>query len=264
MSVLAVIPARQAASRFPGKPLADLHGLPMVMHCYYRARLANLIDDIVIATCDEEIARVAHDFEVPVVMTSEEHLTAVDRAAEAVQHHKKTRADLPEVVLLVQGDEPLLEPTILDLMVSTITSDSTINVLNVMVPFARYEDFEDPNNPKVVINARGDALYMSREAVPSAWRSWDASIAHMQTGLFAFRPAALQLFADTPRTSVETAESIDMLRLLHAGHQVRMLPVDEPSIGVDTPQDLAKVADLMVDDRHLRRYRDADARSRAQ
>ena len=257
MSVLAVIPARQAASRFPGKPLADLHGLPMVMHCYYRTRLANLINDIIIATCDEEIASVAQDFEVPVVATSDKHLTAVDRAAEAVQNYRATSAESPEVVLLVQGDEPLLEPSTLDLMVSTITSDPTIDVLNVMVPFARYEDFTDPNNPKVVIDARGNALYMSREAVPSAWRSWDASISRMQTGLFAFRPTALQLFADSPRTSLETAESIDMLRLLHAGQQVRMMSVNEPSIGVDTPRDLAKVAKLMEADSHFHRYRAA-------
>lgn len=258
MSALAVIPARLAASRFPGKPLADLHGLPMVMHCYFRTCLSELIDRAVVATCDPEIADVAQRFGAPVVMTSERHLNAVDRAAEAVRTIKATSAAQPDIIVLVQGDEPLLNPETIDLLVSTITAAPTVDVLNVMVPFASYEDFLDRNSPKVVVDANGDALYMSREAIPSAKHSWDSSIAHMQTGLFAFRPAALQLFAETARTALEAAESIDMLRVLHSGRKVRMLRADERTIGVDTPQDLIRVHDLLYSDRVFPTYREFD------
>jgi len=258
VNVLAVIPARLAATRFPGKPLADLHGLPMVMHCYFRTCLSELIDGAVIATCDPEIADVAQQFGAPVVMTSEQHLNAVDRTAEAVRTIKASSTAQPDVVVLVQGDEPLLDPGTLDLLVSTITAAPTVDVLNVMVPFANYEDFLDRNSPKVVVDANGYALYMSREAIPSAKHSWDPSIAHMQTGLFAFRPAALQLFAETGRTALEAAESIDMLRVLHSGKQVRMLRVDERTIGVDTPQDLDRVHDLLYSDQIFPTYRDFD------
>lgn len=251
-----MIPARLAASRFPGKPLADLHGLPMVMHCYFRTCLAELIDRAVIATCDPEIADAAQQFGAPVVMTSERHLNAVDRTAEAVCTIQSTSAVQPDVVVLVQGDEPLLDPGTLDLLVSTITAEARADVVNVMVPFANYEDYLDRNNPKVVVDANGYALYMSREPIPSAWHSWDPSIAHMQTGIFAFRPAALQLFAETARTALEAAESIDMLRVLHSGERVRMLRVDERSIGVDTPQDLIRVQDLLQSDRIFPAYRD--------
>jgi len=189
-------------------------------------------------------------------MTSERHLNAVDRTAEAVRVVQGTSAAQPDVVILVQGDEPLVDPVTLDLLVSTITAEATVDVVNVMVPFASHEDFLDRNSPKVVVDANGDALYMSREAIPSAWHAWDPSIAHMQTGLFAFRPAALQLFAETARTALEAAESIDMLRVLHSGKKVRMLRVDERAIGVDTPQDLIRVHDLLQSDRIFAEYRD--------
>lgn len=256
MSVVAVIPARLAATRFPGKPLADLHGLPMVMHCYFRTRLAELIDDVVIATCDREIADVAQQFGARVVMTSEQHLNAVDRTAEAARLFQEDRSQPVDIVVLVQGDEPLLEPATLDRMVETMIAEPRIDVLNVMVPFASYDDFLDRNSPKVVANSHGDALYMSREAIPSAWHSWDSSIAHMQTGLFAFRPPVLQWFSSTARTPLEAAESIDMLRFLHAGRPVRMLEMSQPTIGVDTPQDLSRAADLMATDPLFPVYRE--------
>ncbi len=248
MSAVAVIPARLAATRFPGKPLADLLGLPMVMHCYFRTRLAQLIEDVVIATCDREIANVAEQFGARAVMTSERHLNAVDRTAEAALLFQEDRPQPVDIVVLVQGDEPLLQPPTLDRMVQTMVAEPRIDVLNVMVPFASYDDFLDRNSPKVVVNTHGDALYMSREAVPSAGHSWDSSIAHMQTGLFAFRPPALQWFSTTARTPLEAAESIDMLRFLHAGRPVHMLEMSQPTIGVDTPQDLSRAVDLMATD----------------
>ena len=254
MSATAIIPARMAATRFPDKPLADLNGLPMVMHCYYRAQLAKLIDEVVITTCDLVIAEVARSYGAAVVMTSDVHTNAVDRTAEAVRNLQTAGHPNLETIVLVQGDEPTLNPETLDLLVSTINRDPGIEILNVMVPFSCLDDYLDPNNPKVAVGSTGDALYMSREAIPSAWKAWDATITHMQTGLFAFRPEALEWFSTTARTELEKSESIDMLRMLYHGHPVRMMVVNEPSVGVDTPEDLARVRDMLAVDPWVARY----------
>ena len=256
MSTVAVIPARMAATRFPDKPLADLHGLPMLMHCYFRTRLAQQVDEVVIATCDDVIAETARRYGARVVMTADTHLNAVDRTAEAVALLTADATARIDVVVLVQGDEPLLDPRTLDLLIETLTADPGIDVVNIMVPFTTREDFLDHNNPKVVTDARGDAVYMSREPIPSPWKQWDAGNSYMQTGLFAFRPDALAWFAATPRTDLEAAESIDMLRLVYHGRPLRMLAVPEPSIGVDTPDDLRRAADLLLTDPYFPSYQD--------
>lgn len=245
-----------AATRFPDKPLADLHGLPMVMHCYFRTRLAERIDEVVIATCDDVIADTAARFGARVVMTADSHLNAVDRTAEAVRILSAQPGEPIDVVVLVQGDEPLLDPGTLDLLADAVAEDAGVDVVNVMVPFKTYEDFLDRNNPKVVTDVHGNAIYMSREPIPSPWKHWDQANSFMQTGLFAFRPHALEWFAQTPRTDLEAAESIDMLRLAYHGRPLRMVVVPEPSIGVDTPDDLRRAADLLLDDPYFPRYRE--------
>ena len=254
MRVVAVIPARMAATRFPGKPLADIHGLPMIAHCYFRAKLAQSIDEVVIATCDSEIADVAYQIGAPVVMTSADHLNAVDRTVETTEILQSTSSTPIDIVVLVQGDEPLLNPEVLNQMVNTITDNPEIDVVNVMVPFSSQDDYLDHNNPKVVVDSASNALYFSREAIPSSWRDWNSSLSHMQTGLFAFRPAALEWFGSTPRTLLEEAESIDMLRLLYHGKPLRMLPIFEPTIGVDTPDDLHRAKALIANDDLIQQY----------
>ena len=254
MRVVAVIPARMAATRFPGKPLADIHGLPMIAHCYFRAKLAQSIDEVVIATCDSEIADVAYQIGAPVVMTSADHLNAVDRTVETTEILQSTRSPSIDIVVLVQGDEPLLNPEVLNQMISTLTDNPEIDVVNVMVPFSSQDDYLDHNNPKVVVDSASNALYFSREAIPSSWRDWNSSLSHMQTGLFAFRPAALEWFGSTPRTLLEEAESIDMLRLLYHGKPLRMLPIFEPTIGVDTPDDLHRAKALIANDNLIQQY----------
>lgn len=255
MRVVAVIPARMAATRFPGKPLADIHGLPMIAHCYFRTKLAQSIDEVVIATCDSEIADVANQFGATVVMTSPDHLNAVDRTVETTEILQSTSRLFLDIVVLVQGDEPLLNPEVLNQMVSTMTDNPDVDVVNVMVPFSSQDDYLDHNNPKVVVDSASNALYISREAIPSSWRDWNSSLSHMQTGLFAFRPTAIEWFGSTPRTPLEEVESIDMLRLLYHGRPLRMLPISESSIGVDTPDDLHRAAALMLNDNLMQQYR---------
>ena len=257
MTTIAVIPARLASTRFPGKPLADIHGIPMIMHCYLRTKAAKLIDRVYIATCDEEISDVATSLGASVVMTSDHHINAIDRTAEAYEQIRAESTDPIGIVVLVQGDEPLLNPEDLDAIVHRMQRDPSTGIVNVMVPFTSIEDFADQNNPKVVTDANLRALYMSREPIPSDWHGWSEGQSHMQTGLFGFRPESLGWFAQAPRSPIEIIESIDMLRVLQAGRVVQMIRANESTIGVDTPADLEKVRALMPTDRLFEAYRES-------
>lgn len=259
MTTIAVIPARLASTRFPGKPLEDIHGLPMIMHCYLRTMAANLIDRVYIATCDDEISNVATSLGASVVMTSDRHTNAIDRTAEAFDRIRAESTEAIDIVVLVQGDEPLLSPADLDAIVQRMQSDPNIGIVNIMVPFTSIEDFADQNNPKVVTDANLRALYMSRAPIPSNWHGWEDEQSHMQTGLFGFRPDSLEWFAQAPRSPLEIIESIDMLRVLQAGHVVQMIRAEESTIGVDTPVDLEKVRALMPADRLFGAYRESAA-----
>ena len=255
MRTIAVIPARMASTRFPNKPLADIHGIPLVLHCFFRTNFAQSIDEVFIATCDTEIIETAHQFGAEGILTSSEHLNAVDRTAEAAAILDSIGGSPIDIVVLVQGDEPLLEPNELDHMVSTLNANPGIDVVNLMVPFENQADFMDPNNPKVVTDSMDNAMYMSREPIPTAWRSWNSSIANMQTGLFAFRPSALEWFTSTPRTPLEEVEHIDMLRLLYHGRQLKMLKGAHSTVGVDTLEDLLRARDLLLNDALFQEYK---------
>jgi len=199
MTTIAVIPARLASTRFPGKPLEDIHGIPMIMHCYLRTRAAKLVEGVYIATCDEEISDVAKSFGASVVMTSHRHTNAIDRTAEAFERIRADLTEAIEIVVLVQGDEPLLNPEDLDAIVRRMQQEPSIGIANIMVPFTTVEEFLDHNNPKVVTDADLRALYMSRAPIPADWRGWNHDQSSMQTGLFGFRPDSLQWFAKDPR-----------------------------------------------------------------
>ena len=256
MATIAVIPARLASTRFPGKPLADIHGIPMVMHCYLRTKAAKLIDRVYIATCDEEISEVATSLGALVVMTSDQHINAIDRTAEAFERIRADSDDEIGIVVLVQGDEPLLNPEDLDAIVEKMEQDPSLGIVNIMVPFKSTDDFTDENKPKVVTDANLRALYMSREPIPSNWHGWSDAHSHMQTGLFGFRPESLEWFAQAPRSPLELIESIDMLRVLQSGRVVQMIRAEESTIGVDTPANLDEVRALMPTDRLFGSYRE--------
>jgi len=259
MTTIAVIPARLASTRFPGKPLEDIHGIPMIMHCYLRTKAAKLIDHVYIATCDEEISEVVANLGASVVMTSDGHTNAIDRTAEAYEQIRDELAETIDIVVLVQGDEPLLNPADLDAICQRMQTDPSIGIANIMAPFTSMADFSDENNPKVVTDDNLKALYMSRAPIPSDWHGWNDNQSHMQTGLFGFRPDSLQWFAQSPRSPLEIIESIDMLRVLQAGREVQMIRADESTIGVDTPADIEKVRALMPGDRLFGSYRQSAA-----
>ena len=253
MKAIAIVPARMGASRFPGKPLHNIHGMPMIGHCYFRACMALNADNVYVATCDRQIADYVISVGGKVVMTATSHNRASDRTAEAMLKIEAETGKLVDVVVMVQGDEPLILP---DNIAEALRhfEDPQVDMVNIMSRLRTREQFEDRNNVKVVVNQGQDALYFSREPIPSPWKGVDHVPMYMQVGVIAFRRSALMRFNNTPESTLEKIESVDMNRVLEAGGRIRMVLTDAINIGVDTPQEADEVARLMHGDPLLAKY----------
>lgn len=242
--VIGVIPARMGSTRFPGKPLAPLCGKPMIEHVYARTRACTALDEVMIATCDDVIAEAGRAFGAPVVMTSAAHERATDRVAEAAG------GDAAEFVVMVQGDEPMVQPGMVSAVVEALREDPSASCVNLAARIRSTSELADPNTIKVVVNASGDAMYFSRLPVP--WASTQAPDADghwcKQVCVIGFRRDALHDFARLPSGRLEALESIDMLRYLEHGRRVRIVRTEAVTRAVDTAADLAWVASAMEAD----------------
>jgi 3-deoxy-manno-octulosonate cytidylyltransferase (CMP-KDO synthetase) len=243
MKVVAIVPARMDSSRFPGKPLAPLAGKPMVEHVYRRTEMCRAVDEVYVATCDVEIADAVRRFGGRAIMTSPAHERASDRIAEAAGGLDA------DIVVMVQGDEPMIRPEMVDLALGPLLQLPDVVCTNLMAPIRTVEDFVDRNTIKVVCNAQGDALYMSREPIPTRQRlAFESLRATKQVCVIPFRRDFLQTYARLAPTPLEQAESIDMLRAMEHGFKIRMVLCDVTSYAVDTPADRAKVDSLLRND----------------
>ncbi len=240
MKAVAILPARMAATRFPGKPLAPILGKPMIQPVFERVSKAKGLSEVVVATCDEDIISACKRFGARAVMTSAAHQRASDRAAEAA---KAIKAD---VYVMVQGDEPMIVPEMIDEALAPL-KDPGVNCVNLLGPIESEAEFEDRNCIKVVVDAKWNALFMSREPIPTRKLTpWGSFAAWKQVCVMPFRADALELFAALSPTPLEKAESIDMLRFLEHGYKVRMAPTKHRSHAVDTPADLETVEAIMA------------------
>lgn len=253
MRAVGIIPARMAATRFPGKPLARILGMPMIGHCYHRTRLASGLDEAFVATCDEEIAEYIRGIGGRVVMTAPTHTRATSRTAEALEILERETGEQVDFVVMVQGDEPLISPESIGATLAHF-SDPTVEIANIMSKLATFEAFVDKNNVKVVVNASSDALYFSREPIPSPWKGWEQLPRYMQTGIIAFRREKLLAFIRMDETVLEQCESVDMNRVLENGGRIRMVRSEAATIGVDTPEELAEAEKLLRSDPTVKRY----------
>lgn len=239
MKAVAILPARMGSSRFPGKPLAKMLGKPMIQHVWERVSKAKGLSEVLVATCDVEIAAACKGFGAPFVMTSERHKRASDRIAEAA---KSVKAD---VYVMVQGDEPMTVPQMIDEALEPFC-DPAVACVNLAGRIESEAEFDDRNCIKVVMDLKGDALCFSREPIPTRRIGpWGTFPAWKQVCVIPFRADALAKFAALPPTPLEKAESVDMMRFLEHGVKVRMVPTRHASHAVDTPADLARVEALM-------------------
>lgn len=247
--IVGVIPARMGSSRFAGKPLAPILGLPMIEHVYRRTAMCRLLDDVYVATCDSEIFDCVQTFRGKAVLTSPLHERASDRVAEAAQNLDA------EIVVMVQGDEPMVIPQMIERAIRPMLEDERIQCVNLATPVTGDEAFRDPNTIKVVMDRHGDALYFSREPIPTCRILGLGRIAvFKQVCIIPFRRDFLLAYSAMEPTPLEKAESIDMLRLLEHGYKVRLIETEFCTQSVDTPEDLARVEEEMRQDPLIRQY----------
>ncbi len=219
----------------------------MVGHCFHRTRLAMGSENTLVATCDTSIADYVRSIDGRVVMTSADHDRATSRVVEAVALIEADEGGRIDAVVMVQGDEPLVVPETLQRALGCL-DDLEVQITNVVYSSSDLATIDDPNNVKVVVDRRGDALYFSRAAIPAAWNSESRFSALIQTGVIVFRREALLGFDELDESELERIESIDMNRVLEHGGRVRTLLSDVPLIGVDTPAELALVEGRLTDD----------------
>jgi 3-deoxy-manno-octulosonate cytidylyltransferase (CMP-KDO synthetase) len=247
MKTIAVIPARMGSSRFPGKPLADILGLPMIGHVYQRTRLCPGLDAVYVATCDREIFDYVTSIGGRAVMTGSHHERCTTRTAECMEKVEAETGERVQTVVMVQGDEPMVTPGMIELALRPM-ADPAVRVVNLMARLETAAEFEDPNEVKVVVDQNGDALYFSREPIPSLKKGAQSVDMFKQVCIIPFRRDFLPAFNAMAETPLERAESVDMLRILEHGGKVRMVECAERTLAVDTPGDLARVVEMMRED----------------
>ena len=235
--ILIGIPARFASSRFPGKPLADLAGKPMLAHVIERAKRAN-IGDVFVATDDDRIADVAHTYKADVFMSKLEHQSGGERLAEAVQH-----IDC-DIVINLQGDEPLIDPLAIQAVIKPFQNYPNLEMATLAHPLLRDEDLHDPNVVKVVCNAQGNAMYFSRSAIPYPQKEGICTpLQHV--GLYAYTKDFLLHYSALQDCLAGKSEQLEQLRVLHHGHNIAVTSGNFHSLGIDTPEDLERARKLL-------------------
>lgn len=249
MKITAVIPARFASTRFEGKALADIMGKPMVQHVYERTSRASLVSEVIVATDDERIAAAVRAFGGRAEMTSPDHETGTDRLAEVAA---KLSSD---IIVNVQGDEPLIDPEMIDEAIMPLTLDPSIVMGTLKSRIKSLHDFLSPNVVKVVTDAQGFALYFSRSPLPNFRDKWNdlkdeafisgKMLCYKHVGLYVYRRDFLLAYAKMSPTFLELAEKLEQLRVLENGHRIRVVETEHESIGVDVPTDLEKVLEKL-------------------
>ena len=238
MKIVGVIPARYKSSRFEGKPLADIHGKPMIWWVYQQAIKVKEFEAVYVATEDERIKIACEDLGVNVIMTSDEHKTGTDRIGEVAS---KIKADL---YVNIQGDEPMIEPETIVEAIKPFYDNNELQVSNLMTIIKDPVDVVNFTVPKVITNKDGIGIYLTRSAAPYPKGSIDYSY-YKQVCVYGFTPEALEFYCNSPRGKVESIEDIEILRFIESGYKVQFIEVDSDTVAVDTPNDLEKVRRIM-------------------
>ncbi|MDD3050507.1 MAG: 3-deoxy-manno-octulosonate cytidylyltransferase [Candidatus Cloacimonetes bacterium] len=238
MSSAAIIPARYASVRFPGKPLAHLCGKPIIQHVYERVLHTRLFDAVIIATDDDRISECCKKFGAETVMTSSKHKSGSDRVAEVCRRTEH------EIIINVQGDEPFISEEPLRKMMDLLQKED-ISIVSLMHRIGDEHDIQNPNFVKVISDRNGDAIYFSRAAIPYN-RDKIAGVKYWKhIGVYGFKRASLLSFVELPESKLEMIEKLEQLRLLENGYNIRMIETNYTGIGIDTPEDLLKAETLI-------------------
>jgi 3-deoxy-manno-octulosonate cytidylyltransferase (CMP-KDO synthetase) len=239
--ITVVIPARMASSRYPGKPLESILGLPLVEHVRRRALLAHNVDFVAVATCDESIKEAIEAYGGYAVMTRDTHQRCTDRVEEAMQSLSG------EICVMVQGDEPLLVPEAIEQVVQPLLDDPSLEAVNLLSPLESPDDYTNPNIVKAACDRNGNVIYLTRAPIPCFKQPVSVPV-YRQTGIMAFRASFLPRYSALPETALEKAESVDMLRLLEHGIRLRGVVAGYITLGIDRPDDVELVEAVLRED----------------
>jgi len=241
MDVIGVIPARYSSTRFQGKVLADIMGKPMIQHVWERVKQARMLDEVIIACDHEEVADIARGFGAKVVMTSKAHACGTDRIAEVINP-----LDV-KIVVNIQADEPLIHPTMIDSVARALLDDLKVSMATVMKKVEDLTSINDPNVVKVVTDKNGFALYFSRNAIPYLAANSDIKepVYFKHIGLYGYTKDFLFIYKNLPVSNLESIEKLEQLRVLEEGFKIKVIETKFDTIGIDTPEDLAKVEEYL-------------------
>lgn len=238
MKIIGVIPARYSSTRLPGKPLADIHGRPMIWWVYQRAILVKRLDEVIVATDDNRIFNVCKENNMRVMMTASEHQNGTERLSEVA---KKTDGD---IYVTIQGDEPLLENTTIESVIDTLLSEKNIPCATLKVKYKNPIDVINMTTPKVVVDLNNDILLFTRSAVPYPKGFLDYYI-YKPIGVYAFKRKTLLEYGSLSMGPIEKAEEIELLRLVEHGYKIRVLEIESETIAVDTYKDLERIRNII-------------------
>ena len=239
MNILCVIPARYASTRLPGKPLADIAGKPMIQHVYERANQAQRPAKVLVATDHEQVYQAVTDFGGQALMTSPDHPTGTDRLAEVARACPEY-----ELIINVQGDEPLIEPAVIDQLAAAFDDEPEL-VMATLAAVMAEDEYDKPSAVKVVTKRNGHALYFSRSLIPYPRVPAAELPVYKHIGIYAYRRDFLLAYAALAPTPLERTESLEQLRALEHGYNIKVLLTDFQSVGVDTPEDLERVKHIL-------------------
>jgi len=255
MNILSIIPARMASSRFPGKPMKDILGVPMIGHVYKRVKMSKTLSEVYVATCDKEIFEYIVSIGGKAIMTSDNHERCSDRCAEAMLKIERDTGQICDIMVMVQGDEPLTFPQMIDESLKPMIEDSSIEITNLIADIDSNEAFEDPNEVKVVMDQNNNALYFSREPIPSRKKGVSNVPMKKQVCVIPFKRDFLLRYNKMKPTALEIIESVDMMRILENGGKVKMCETKFKTKAVDTKEDLELVINIMKSDQLFETYK---------
>jgi len=244
VKVVCIIPARHESSRFPGKPLADLCGKPMIQHVYERVLKATTISYAAVATDHDEIFMTILKFGGQAIMTSPDHRSGTDRIAEAIAG---LNLDPDDIVVNVQGDQPLFEPSQIDEVVRPLLDDPAVPMSTLIYKIRREEEITHPNAVKVVFDRDHFAVYFSRATIPYVRDPGQTADYYKHHGIYAYRKGFLQQFTRLPEGTLERLEALEQLRAIEHGYKIKVVETPHDSVEVDTPEELARVAKIIRD-----------------
>ena len=253
MNVIGIIPARMKSSRLPGKAMKKILKIPMIGHVYIRSKMSKILDKVYVATCDKEIKNYIKSIGGNVVMTSKKHKRAVDRTVEATKKIEKIYKKKINLIVMIQGDEPILDPRMINQTVNIFKKNKKVQISNLYTELKNLKEISDLNRVKVVIDHNSDAIYFSREKI-STKNFKGKKIYFKQGNIFCFSRKALYNFVKLKPSNSEIAESVDMNRLIESRYKIRMVKTKIHTINVDNQSDFDKAKIRMKKNKHFKLY----------